>query len=93
MSSKGYPQEYEKEKVITGINDIKNKDNTMVFHSGTTVKNNEIITNGGRVLGITSIGDDINESTNRTYEAIKMINFDGAHFRKDIAKMAKDFMA
>ena len=92
MSSKGYPQKYEKGKIVTGINEIKNEHNTTIFHSGTTMNNNEIITTGGTVLGVTSIGDNINEATNRSYEAIKMINFDGAHFRKDIAKMAKDFI-
>lgn len=92
MSSKGYPQKYEKGKIVTGINEIKNEQNTTIFHSGTAINNNEIITTGGRVLGVTSIGNNINEATNRSYEAIKMINFEGAHFRKDIAKMAKDFI-
>ena len=79
-------------QIVTGINEIKNEQNTTIFHSGTAINNNEIITTGGRVLGVTSIGNNINEATNRSYEAIKMINFEGAHFRKDIAKTAKDFI-
>ncbi len=88
LSSKGYPGKYEKGKVISGLNDVKKMDDVVVFHAGTAFNNNEIITNGGRVLGVTALGKDIKTAKDRAYEAVKKIHFDGMHYRKDIADKA-----
>lgn len=88
LASKGYPGKYEKGKLISGLNDVKKMDNVFVFHSGTTFNNNGIVTNGGRVLGVTALGRDIKAAKDKAYEAIKKIHFEGMHYRKDIADKA-----
>ena len=84
MSSIGYPESYETGKEITGLDTLFEKDSTKVFHSGTLIKNNNILTNGGRVLCVTALGDGLNQSYNNAYSAIKKINWDGKYYRKDI---------
>ena len=88
LASGGYPGKYEKGKVISGLNDVKKMDDVVVFHAGTAFNNNEIITNGGRVLGVTALGKDIKTAKDRAYEAVKKIHFDGMHYRKDISDKA-----
>ncbi|MCL5237376.1 MAG: phosphoribosylamine--glycine ligase [Nitrospirae bacterium] len=89
LAAKGYPGAYEKGKVITGLDDVKDMENVAVFHAGTTFNNNgTVVTNGGRVLGVTGIGKDIKAAKERAYEAIKKIHFDGMQYRKDIADRA-----
>lgn len=88
IASKGYPGTYEKGKVITGLNGVKGQQDVFVFHAGTTFDNNNIVTSGGRVLGITALGNDIKEARDKAYKAIEGIHFDGMHFRKDIAYRA-----
>lgn len=88
LASKGYPGKYEKGKVIHGLDDIKKMDNVFVFHAGTVFNDNQIITNGGRVLGISALGKDIRTAKEKAYEAIKNIHFEGMHYRKDIADKA-----
>lgn len=88
LASKGYPGKYEKGKIISGLNDAKTMDDVVVFHAGTAFNNNEIITNGGRVLGVTALGKDIKTAKDRAYEAVKKIHFDGMHYRKDISDKA-----
>lgn len=88
LASKGYPGKYEKGKLISGLNDVKKMDNVFVFHSGTTFNNNGIVTNGGRVLGVTALGRDIKAAKDKAYEAIKKIHFEGMYYRKDIADKA-----
>lgn len=88
IASKGYPGTYEKGKVITGLNGIKDQKDVFVFHAGTSFDNSNIVTSGGRVLGITALGNDIKEARDKAYKAIEGINFDGMHFRKDIAYRA-----
>ncbi len=87
LASKGYPEDYEKGKTIFGLEKIK-KDNTVIFHSGTTFKDNKIVTNGGRVLGVTSYGRDFKEAYNEVYRIIKKKNvwFENMIYRKDIGK-------
>jgi len=80
-ASQGYPQSYEKGKVIEGINTIEN---STVFHAGTTVDQNQIKTNGGRVLAVTSLGTSLKEALNKSYQSIDKLNFEGMYFRKDI---------
>jgi len=88
IASKGYPGSYEKGKVIEGLNDVKKMDDVMVFHAGTTFKDNKIVTSGGRVLGVTALGKGIADAKAKAYEAIEKIHFKGMQFRKDIADRA-----
>jgi len=88
MASGGYPGDYEKGKVITGIKEAEKLDNVVVFHAGTTMDGGNIVTNGGRVLGVTAIGGDVAAAKARAYEAVEKIQFDGAYCRKDIADKA-----
>ncbi len=88
MASGGYPGDYEKGKVITGIEDAEKNPDVKVFQAGTKTQDDKLITNGGRVLGVTAMGANISEAQSRAYEAVKMINFEGAYYRKDIAEKA-----
>jgi len=89
MASKGYPGEYEKGFVIHGLDEAAKVPNTKVFHAGTTVNEaGEIITNGGRVLGVTGLGDTVAEAKSAAYSAAKYICWDGAWCRKDISDKA-----
>lgn len=82
LTSGGYPDNYEKGKVITGLENL-DKD-IVVFHSGTKVIDNNIVTNGGRVIGITAKAKSVEDAAKKVYENIKKINFEGMHFRTDI---------
>ncbi|MBC6696400.1 phosphoribosylamine--glycine ligase [Terrisporobacter mayombei] len=84
LTSRGYPEDYEKGKVITGLENLDS--DIVVFHSGTKFDGDNIVTNGGRVIGITSKGSSVKEASNKVYENIKKINFEGMHYRKDIWK-------
>jgi phosphoribosylamine--glycine ligase len=87
-ASGGYPGDYEKGKKITGLQEAGSIDNVVVFHAGTAVKNGDIVTNGGRVLGVTALGETIADAKERAYQAIDKINFEGVYFRRDIADKA-----
>ncbi|HEY3931291.1 MAG TPA: phosphoribosylamine--glycine ligase [Verrucomicrobiae bacterium] len=88
MASGGYPGNYEKEKPIRGLGDAAKLPGVKVFHAGTAKNGNEIVTNGGRVLGVTALGKDLRAARDAAYAAIKKIHCDGAHFRRDIAAKA-----
>lgn len=88
ISSKGYPGTYEKGKVIKGLDEFRGKRNTMIFHAGTSLKKERIVTSGGRVLGVTALGKDIQTAKKNAYKAVEKIHFDGMHYRKDIADKA-----
>ncbi len=88
MASGGYPGSYEKGKVIEGLEDVKQMEDVVVFHAGTAERDGRIVTNGGRVLGVTALGDDIRSAQARAYEAVRKIHFEGAHYRRDIAARA-----
>lgn len=88
VSSGGYPGKYRKGDVITGIPEANKVDGVHVFHAGTAFKDSDIITSGGRVLGVTATGNSIAEAKRHAYEAIDKINFTGMHCRKDIADRA-----
>lgn len=84
MASAGYPGAYEKGKPITGIEEAEREESVIVFHAGTAVKDGQLVTAGGRVLGVTAVGKDFNEAAERVYRAIRKIHFDGAQYRSDI---------
>ena len=88
MASGGYPNDYEKGKVITGIEEAEAVKDVVVFHAGTAEKNGQIITSGGRVLGVTALGNEIAGAQAKAYEAVGKIKFEKAYCRKDIADKA-----
>jgi len=89
MASKGYPGEYEKGLPIYGLDEAAKVPNTKVFHAGTTTnESGEVVTNGGRVLGVTGLGESISEAKLAAYTAVKCIRWDGAWCRKDISDKA-----
>jgi phosphoribosylamine--glycine ligase len=81
LVSGGYPEAYEKNKEITGF---ENVDESIVFHAGTTIKDSKVVTSGGRVMAITSLGNTIEEALEKSYKSIHKINFDKMKYRKDI---------
>jgi phosphoribosylamine--glycine ligase len=81
LVSGGYPEAYEKGKLILGIENIQD---SIVFHAGTTIKNNKTVTNGGRVIAITSMDLDYKKALKKTYQNIEKLNFGGMNYRKDI---------
>ncbi|CAN5569841.1 phosphoribosylamine--glycine ligase [soil metagenome] len=87
-TSKGYPGNYPKGLPITGVDKADALRDVKVFHSGTAMKDGQLVTDGGRVLGVTAIGRDIAEARRRAYEAMKLIHFEGMHYRTDIAHQA-----
>jgi phosphoribosylamine--glycine ligase len=88
MASGGYPGPYEKGKPITGLAEAEQVEDVMVFHAGTTVKEGNIVTNGGRVLGVTALGQTTGQAKAKAYEAVEKIAFEGAYYRRDIADKA-----
>jgi len=88
MASGGYPGSYEKGKLISGLDEAEEMDNVVVFHAGTAEKDGNIITAGGRVLGVTALGDTVQQAKKTAYNAVDKIKFDGAYCRRDIAEKA-----
>jgi phosphoribosylamine--glycine ligase len=88
MASGGYPGSYPKGKPILGLAEAAKLPNTKVFHAGTVARGNEIVTNGGRVLGVTAWAKDLKSAQAAAYAAVEKIQFDGAHFRRDIVAKA-----
>jgi len=88
MSSGGYPGSYEKGKIITGLDKAAEQDAVVVFHAGTAFKNKKIVTAGGRVLGITAIGNDLEEAISKAYKTAAMIKWPGSFYRTDIGAKA-----
>ena len=81
LVSGGYPEDYEKGKVISGI---ENVEDSIVFHAGTKTQDGQIVSNGGRVLAVTSFGNDFNEAIKKSYQNINKLHFDTMYYRKDI---------
>ena len=81
LVSGGYPEDYEKGKIISGIENIED---SLVFHAGTTLDNDKIVSNGGRVLAITSLAETYQEALKISYKNIDKISFDKMYYRKDI---------
>lgn len=88
IASGGYPGKYEKGKIIKGLESIKNEKDVYVFHAGTAFENGNVVTSGGRVLGVTGLGADVGAARDKVYGAIEKIRFEGMHYRKDIAERA-----
>ena len=88
MASGGYPGNYAKGKIITGLDAANALPDTKVFHAGTARAGNDIVTNGGRVLGVTALGKDLKSAQAAAYAAVEKIHFAGAYFRRDIAAKA-----
>jgi phosphoribosylamine--glycine ligase len=93
MASAGYPGSYAKGKPIHGLEDAGRLPHTKVFHAGTAQASNHVVTNGGRVLGVTALGSGLAQARDRAYEAVGKIQFDGAQFRRDIADKALGWLA
>lgn len=87
MASGGYPKAYDKGIKINGLLNGQ-MDNAIVYHAGTAIKNDDLLTNGGRVLGVTALGNDLREALSKAYKAVDEISFTDAHYRKDIGKKA-----
>lgn len=85
LASGGYPGSYEKGKVITGLDDVD--EDIVVFHAGTALKDGNIVTNGGRVLGITAVGATNDEARAKAFANVERISFEGAHFRRDVGSI------
>jgi phosphoribosylamine---glycine ligase len=88
MASKGYPGDYEKGKPIHGLERIGGMKNVFVFHAGTALEKGQVVTSGGRVLGVTGLGEDIRSAIDKTYKAVRVISWEGVHYRTDIGRKA-----
>jgi phosphoribosylamine--glycine ligase len=92
LASGGYPENYEKGKIISGIDEAEMQPDVIVFHAGTTMKENKLVTNGGRVLGISATGKTLEETLAKAYKAAEKILFEGMQYRKDIGKKALEML-
>jgi phosphoribosylamine--glycine ligase len=88
MASKGYPGDYDKGMPIHGLKEVSRLKDVFVFQAATASEKGQVVTNGGRVLGVTGLGEDITKAIDRTYQAVKMISWEGVHYRTDIGKKA-----
>ncbi len=87
MASGGYPVAYKKGMKISGLDDDGQIDGAIVYHAGTKYENGQFYTNGGRVLGVTALGETLDEALERAYSAVEKISFNEAHYRTDIGKI------
>ena len=87
MASGGYPNSYPKGIEITGLSNGQ-LDGVTVYHPGTKLQDNKLVTSGGRVLGVTALGDTLENALKKSYDAVEKIHFEGAHYRRDIGKRA-----
>jgi phosphoribosylamine---glycine ligase len=85
LASMGYPGKYEAGKIVSGLEDVAKMEGVQVFHAGTKLADGKIVTAGGRVLAVTALGSTIAKARDRAYEAVSVIQFDGCHYRRDIA--------
>jgi phosphoribosylamine--glycine ligase len=87
-SSKGYPGKYETGREITGVTEADATRDVKVFHSGTALRGNTLVTDGGQVLSVTALGNTISDAQKRAYQALEKVKFDGMHYRRDIGHQA-----
>lgn len=90
LASQGYPESYAKDEEITGINEIQN--GVQVFHAGTKKQDGKILTNGGRVLGVTALGDSLESAITNAYNAAEKISWSHKYLRKDIGKKGLSYL-
>jgi phosphoribosylamine--glycine ligase len=88
MASGGYPGVHEKGKVISGLRAAARLKDVVVFHAGTALAGGKVVTNGGRVLGVTALGKDIPDAIARAYRAVEKIRWEGVQYRTDIGRKA-----
>ncbi len=88
MASGGYPGSYKKGIPITGLDNVKRMKDVFVFHAGTDMKDKAVIATGGRVLGVTALGDTVKMAIGKAYKAVEKITWKDVHFRKDIGRKA-----
>lgn len=84
LASGGYPEKYEKGYAITGLESLQQKDNMIAFHAGTKKENGKIVTDGGRVIGITGVGKNLDDAIKIAYQGVELVNFEKKHYRTDI---------
>lgn len=89
LASDGYPNSYEKGKIISGLKQTENS-SAKVFHAGTALENEQVVTAGGRVLCATALGDSVTEAKRNAYDALSKISWDGVFFRRDIGYKAEN---
>ena len=92
MVSRGYPGDYKKGFEINGLKEVESMDNVFVFHSGTALQNGKYVTDGGRVLGITSLGKTVPDAVDKAYKAIREIKCESLYYRTDIGKKALKYL-
>ena len=88
LAAAGYPGTYERGATIRGLDRLRGWTDGMVFHSGTARRDGAVVTNGGRVLGVTALGRDVGAAVDEAYRAVAQINWDGMHYRRDIGRRA-----
>lgn len=88
MAAGGYPGDYARGDEIHGLDQAANLEDLFVFHAGTALKNGKVVTSGGRVLGVTALGDSVRAAIERAYEGVRCVTWSGVQFRKDIGKKA-----
>jgi phosphoribosylamine--glycine ligase len=93
LTSGGYPGKFESGKIIRGLTDITGDNGVEIFHAGTKCVGDSIVTNGGRVLGVTAAAGSLDAAVSATYGAAGKIHFEGMHYRRDIAAQARHFRA
>jgi phosphoribosylamine--glycine ligase len=93
MASEGYPGSYEKGREITGLDRADAIEDVKVFHAGTTLDDDKVVSNGGRVLGVTAMGNSISNAKLQAYTAVKEIRWLGAWCRKDISDKARSYVS
>jgi phosphoribosylamine--glycine ligase len=88
LASKGYPETSETGKPISGLDSLQEEANVIVYHAATSKRDGATVTVGGRVLGITALGSNLDDAVTRAYEAVAKVSFEGMHYRKDIGQKA-----
>ncbi len=84
----GYPRSYETGKPINGLSQVAGREGVIVFHAGTARQDGQLVTSGGRVLGVTALGNSFATACSRAYQAVELIDFDNKYYRTDIAQRA-----
>jgi phosphoribosylamine--glycine ligase len=90
LAAAGYPGSYERGKLIHGLDGLRSWRNGVVFHAGTARRDDSVVTNGGRVLGVTALGDTVRDAVREAYWGVEQIGWDGMQYRRDIGYHALD---